>query len=211
MDSGRSFEQTTLIVQAAKDGDADALGRLMRHYQRYVEKIVAIKMGYRREGFQIREDVVQEAFVAAIKGLPKFRHRGEGSFKAWLTRVVHNTVIDHVRKAQAQKNEAHRERAIVYDATSGLTPSRIMDVRSATASQVAVGHELRERMDVALQSLSETDREVVILSRFHRCTFDEIAEQLNLGTASSARAKLSRALARLSEALGTDADDSSRA
>jgi len=51
---------------------------------------------------EIAEDLVQETFLSAFKGIDNFKN--ESQPKTWLFRILNNKIIDHYRKA-ARKNE----------------------------------------------------------------------------------------------------------
>jgi len=47
-------------------------------------------------GQEIAEDIVQESFLAALKGVQRFK--GNSSEKTWLFAILKNKIIDHYRK-----------------------------------------------------------------------------------------------------------------
>lgn len=57
---------------------------------------------YKTSSKEIAEDLVQETFLSAFKGLSDFKN--ESQPKTWLFRILNNKIIDHYRKA-ARKNE----------------------------------------------------------------------------------------------------------
>ena len=81
------------LVRAAIEG-ADGLRDLYRRYMPRVYAYVAYRVGSRQDA----EDVVSETFLRVAKDLRRFRYRGQGSFAAWLFRIVNNLVADQGRK-----------------------------------------------------------------------------------------------------------------
>jgi len=82
------------FVRRAIDGDNEAFTKL---YDLYFDKI------YRYVYFRVRkqteaEDLTQEVFIKALKAIGTYKI-GKTPFAAWLFRIAHNQVIDHVRKA----------------------------------------------------------------------------------------------------------------
>lgn len=73
-----------VLVQRAQRGDQDAFAALVTRHQRYV-----YNLAYRllRDGREA-EDLAQEAFLRAWKGLGTFR--GDAKFTTWLYRIVTN-------------------------------------------------------------------------------------------------------------------------
>lgn len=72
------------LVQQARDGDEAAFEALVRIHQDQVYR-VALRLTGRTQDAQ---DVVQEAFLHAWQGLPRFR--GDAGFGTWLVRIVIN-------------------------------------------------------------------------------------------------------------------------
>ncbi|MFK5920962.1 MAG: sigma-70 family RNA polymerase sigma factor [Verrucomicrobiota bacterium] len=56
---------------------------------------------YRLRDKHMAEDMVQETLLAAWKAYGKFE--GRSSIKTWLTTILHNKIVDFVRKAARQK------------------------------------------------------------------------------------------------------------
>ncbi len=58
-------------------------------YERYVGYLTAVCSRYVVDRAAVK-DILQEAFIKIFKGLDTFDYRGEGSVKAWVTRIVVN-------------------------------------------------------------------------------------------------------------------------
>lgn len=78
------------LVRRFKRGDATAFEML---YTRYRHKVFSVVRHYLRDPDEV-QDVAQEAFVKALRGLPKFRE--ESAFYTWLYRIAVNTVKNHI-------------------------------------------------------------------------------------------------------------------
>ncbi len=79
------------------------------------------------------------------------------------------------------------------DAASSIGVSRLAG-REATPSQHAAGTEFGEQMDATLQKIPERSRELIIRRYYCHMPYDEIAEEMELAGAHSARAMYSRAV-----------------
>ena len=73
-----------VLVEAAQTGDADAINTLVRRYQVRMFNFARTLTG----GDGDAEDLAQETFIRAFRGLGRFR--GESSFKNWLYRIAVN-------------------------------------------------------------------------------------------------------------------------
>ncbi len=81
------------LVRSAQQHDGDAFTQL---YDKYFDKIyryVAFKVGDRVEA----EDMAQQVFLSALQNISSFKWRNI-PFSAWLFRIAHNKVVDHLRK-----------------------------------------------------------------------------------------------------------------
>ena len=82
------------LVESAKMGNADAFAQLIERYQRLcLSKAYSI---LRNHGDA--EDEVQSAWVQAWTHLESYS--GQGSFRAWLSRIVSNLCLMRLRKAR---------------------------------------------------------------------------------------------------------------
>ncbi|UCE84202.1 MAG: sigma-70 family RNA polymerase sigma factor, partial [Deltaproteobacteria bacterium] len=58
---------------------------------------------FRIHDAQVAEDLVQETFLAAIRGKDKFA--GRSSVKTWLFGILKHKIIDHIRKISRERPE----------------------------------------------------------------------------------------------------------
>lgn len=119
-------------------------------------------------GDSAAEDVAQEAFLRAFKGLPQFR--GESNLRTWFFRIL-------VREVQRHKRWQVLRRIWSTDSTSE------MDLPAA--ERPAEDSALRSRIVIALDGLPQRQREAFVLVHLEQFTVKETAEMLgvSLGTA----------------------------
>jgi RNA polymerase sigma factor (sigma-70 family) len=166
-------------VERARDGDPRACELLVERHQR-----AALRIAYAVAGSDA-DDVVQEAFVKALRNLHRFR--SDGQFRPWLLRIVAN-------EASNARRSAGRRRALALR----TTPQS--DVTVGSPEDDAVLAERRGTVVAALATLPERDRLVIAYRWFADLSETEIAAamQCRPGTVKS---RLSRAHARLRAAL----------
>ena len=93
--AGLEIDESLLIEQARRDREAFAI-LYRRHYP-----IIAGYV-YRRVGDRhVTEDLTADVFVAALRYLPKYRHRGV-PMRGWLYRIACNMVNRWVRRQRKQ-------------------------------------------------------------------------------------------------------------
>lgn len=129
------------------------------------------------------QDVAQEAFVRAWRGLPRFR--GDAQLSTWLYRIV-------VRQAAN-----HRRWRGVRERWGGAYPEDAPDPRPEPPGDPG----LRRRIAAALAGLSRGQREAFVLVHLEGLTVNETSEVLGKAP-GTVKSHLHRALARLRQELG---------
>ena len=66
-------------------------------YDRYVGYLTAVCARYIQDDDDVK-DILQEAFIKVFKSMDRFSWRGNGSLKAWLTRIVVNDSLKALRR-----------------------------------------------------------------------------------------------------------------
>lgn len=85
--SRQGSELTELdLLKLVRSGDPSGTRKI---YERYVGYLTAVCSRYVVDKDQVK-DILQEAFIKIFKGLDNFDFRGEGSLKAWASRIVVN-------------------------------------------------------------------------------------------------------------------------
>lgn len=149
-------------VNDARSGDAAAFERLVMQYQVRLVNYAAALVGDAGGG----EDVAQEAFVRAWRGLGGFR--GESSFKTWLYRIAANVARTHLERRGRQAPVFGRS----LDDEAGPTPGAVVAATETDAETVLV---TREAIDRALAELPEELRLALVLRDVEGLDYKEIA------------------------------------
>src|SRR5512133_2168108 len=88
----RGRVEEAALVRAARNGDREAFMQLVRVHQAGVRAFAHGLLGDR----VLAEDIAQEAFLRAWRGLEKFR--GEAAFATWLYAIARRVALDEVRR-----------------------------------------------------------------------------------------------------------------
>ncbi|MBQ7987076.1 MAG: sigma-70 family RNA polymerase sigma factor, partial [Bacteroidaceae bacterium] len=88
------METEQQLLDTIHSGNRAALRRL---YDRYSGYAMAVVLRYIPEREEVR-DVLQDSFVKILTSVGKFDYRGEGSLKSWISRIVSNCAIEHIRE-----------------------------------------------------------------------------------------------------------------
>ena len=163
------------LVQRAQRGDLRAFDLLVLKYQ---GRIAALISRYVSDAGEV-EDVTQEAFIKAYRALGKFR--GDSAFYTWLYRIAANAAKNHlVAKGRRPGADATIEDAEGFDEGGLLS-------ESASPEALAMGKELAEVVESALNELPDELKAALILREFDGLSYDDIADVLGcpVGTVRS--------------------------
>ncbi|MEM9657355.1 MAG: sigma-70 family RNA polymerase sigma factor [Planctomycetota bacterium] len=180
------------MLQVRED-DAEAFEELMLRYQNRLVSLLAHLVGRR----DMAEDLAQDVFLRVYRA--RKRYIPGSKFSTWLFTIAHNVASNALRSLSRRKevNLAARNNGestadpldAAAVASSGLMPTRQMDKL-----------ELREIVKLAVGTLSERQREAVLLNKFEHLSYEEIAEVMQLSP-SAVKSLLSRARGNLREVL----------
>ena len=175
------------IVQIILAGDTDAFNVLVDRYQARAYNLCLRMLG---DG-DAAADVAQDAFISAYRHLPSLR----GEFRPWLMRIVTNACRDALR---SQKRRPTISMDISRDEDEG--PGIQIADDSAGPEEALLQREFQQTIVVALQSIPDDQREVIVLSDIEGRSYQEIADitGINIGTVKS---RLNRARLRMRELL----------
>jgi len=129
------------------------------------------------------EDVTQEVFIKLWQHWQKIDHEKLG---AWLMRVAHNSVIDHVRKQRPQ--QANLDHYAQVEDQVG---------QESDATQLDRQH-FKSQLQVAIKTLEDPFRSIVIMRDIQGMSYEEIQGSLEL-SASQVKVYLHRARRKLRE------------
>jgi RNA polymerase sigma-70 factor (ECF subfamily) len=150
-------------------------------YDRYVEQVW--RMTYRFAGDADRAaDWTQETFIRVYRRLRDFR--GESRLGTWIGAIAVSVSLGGLRS-----NRRHSDRSEPLDAGEKVA-----------APENRHDGDLSERLHRAIEQLAEGYRSVFVLHDVEGYTHEEIGQMLGV-TAGTSKAQLSRARARLRDAL----------
>ena len=147
------------LVQRACAGEEEAYSTLVGRYMRSAY-LVAFSVTRRHED---AEDAAQEAFMVALQRLEECRNPDR--FGGWLMTIVRN------RSRNLLRRESLRETSTLPETASSDHP---------LPDRVTERRELGQQLNEALATLTDVQREVVLLHDLEGWKHREIAEQLGL-------------------------------
>ena len=105
------------------------------------------------------QDVTQEAVLRAYRFFPTFR---AGNARAWLLQIVRNCCYSWLQKQN------------VFEDVNEIEETAL-PVEQSTPESQALANADRERLATALQNLSASFREILVLRELEGCSYREIA------------------------------------
>ena len=173
------------LMAAYVRGDVSAMDALVARYRQPLFAWFLGMTGNRADA----EDLFQECWFRVIRSAEKF---SDISFRAWLWRIARNLTIDLRRK---KKPDTSLDLPLCVDGEGdGTTLGDLIPSETCTPGQSVELEDMRLRVQEAVASLTEGQREVFLMRTEAGLPFNEIARQLDI--------PLNTALGRMHDALG---------
>jgi RNA polymerase sigma-70 factor (ECF subfamily) len=161
-----------------QSGDIAKMGLL---YERYHRQLFRFFYNITRQK-ELSEDLVQNVFVRMLKYNDGFM--GYGEFKTWMYRIARNIVYDHFRKVKNTPSLTD-----VKDYETSIAGEQFTDAQLEKEQELKL-------LEAAMEKLSTENRELLILCRFEKLKYHEIAKILNT-TEGAIKVRIHRALNQL--------------
>jgi len=193
-------EKTRELLDHAREGDADAVNRLLQRHRDALRRMVDLRMDRALERRVDASDVVQDVLMEANRRLEDYLQDASMPFHLWLRQLAKDRIIDlHRRHRVAAKRSLDREQRLEpaprLDQSTLDLAAQLCD-REMTPAEAATWRELERRFQAAVEQLEEKDREVVLMRHFEQLSNSEVAHALNL-TEPAAGMRYLRAMRRL--------------
>lgn len=168
------------LMFRVKEGNLDQMGLLFDRHHRSLYGFFYYQTGLKEES----DDLVQTVFMNMIRSRATFT--GSHKFETWMYTIARNALKDHYRK--------NKKSAAFVDAEQ--VEDQLQD--AATADDKIHKREEERLLKKALELLNETDRELIILSRYKEMKYQEIGALLNLSE-GAIKVRIHRAVKQLRE------------
>ena len=165
------------LVLRAQQGDVPAFEELIERYHGKIYGLTYNMTSNREDA----EDLTQEVFIKAFEALPRFK--GKSSFYTWVYRIAINKTINYRKKRNRKRalsldqfDQEIKTDEIYHDFTAKGSPLRNISLS-----------ELQQKLNEALQLLSEKHRTVVVMHDMQGIPHEEIAKVVgaSVGTVRS--------------------------
>ena len=112
-------QQTADWIDAARRGDAAALGQALEPFREYLTLMASRGIGPGLATKAGASDLVQETFLAAQRGIEGFRGSTQSEWRAWLEAILTNQLAN-LRRSYLDTQKRRTERALSPGELGGL-------------------------------------------------------------------------------------------
>ncbi len=165
------------LVRAARDGDLRAYDQLVQRYQERIYHTIY----HMTSNHEDANDLAQDTFIKAHSALKNFK--GDSSFYTWVYRIAVNKTINFLKQRKNRRSMSLDD----LDFNVENDPDLVALVSHKTPRRDIALAELQEKLNAALQKLSDVHRLVVTLHDVQDLSHEEIADimECNVGTVRS--------------------------
>lgn len=191
------------LTERAAGGDREALETLLTMYLPSLRAFIRTRLGRVIRERESSSDLAQSVCREVLEQADTFRYASEGAFKRWLFKMALRKLSRRQDFLLAEKRDVLREVASPNKEAQLLEAYRTF----STPSRGAAAAEEIEKIEAALDTLSEEHRSVIVLAHVMGLSRAEIGEELGKSDAA-VRMLLHRALAQLAPRLRRPSSDS---
>lgn len=183
-------ESTITLVQRARQGDDAALNDLCARYLPRLERWARGRLPAWARGTTDTQDLAQLTITQVARHVKDFEPRHEGAFQAYVRTALLNQIRSQIRAAARKAPPDALENDYASPEPSPL--------------EQAIGQDLLDRYDAALERLKPSDREAIVARVEMGLNWTEAAVALDKNSPGAAQMAVSRALVRLAKEMSLD-------
>lgn len=200
-------DKTLDLLEGIREGNGEAVNRLMDRHRPAIRRLIQMRLDKALARRVDASDVAQDVLFEASRRMDDYIQNPSMPFHLWLRQLARDRIIDmHRRHRGAQRRSVDREQHVTSlggDDRSAADLAGFLKDAELTPAAATLRREMEDRFLLALNELSDDDRELIMMRHFEHLGNSEVAEALGL-SAPAAGMRYLRAIRRLREALGTD-------
>jgi RNA polymerase sigma-70 factor (ECF subfamily) len=176
------------LLEQARHGDQDALGRLLEAQRSALHRLAQRQLEGRLAARVDASDIIQQTFLEAHRSFAQFAGLDVREWVAWLEGILDHKIAGAIRDhALLQKRNLRRERSLDDSQGGGGGPlKQELDAGLSSPSQKAIRGEEALRLTQALTALPDDQREAVRLRHLEGWALADIAQHLGRTPAATA-------------------------
>lgn len=185
-------------IHAAVAGDPQALNTVFERSMTPLVAFIRARLGTKLAARESAADLAQSVYREVLEDFDAIEYRGEAAFRGWLFKQAVRKILDRNRYHHRGCRDIGRE----------VTPAGAENVGAlvdcyatlGTPSRFVAAREELDRFEIAIESLTENQRNAVTMSRLLELESGEIAELMKCSE-SAVRGLVARGLATLAAKL----------
>ncbi len=181
------------LVEGVRNGDAASCNTLVTTYWSDLSFLARRMIGSSDEA----NDIVQDAFINAIKHIATFESRG--NLRAWLRKIVTNQALMALRKKKSLKEESLDDMMLEFD-EDGHRVNHVTE-QPASLDVLEQSEQAREQVRLAIDKLPDNYRVTLLLRDIEGYSTREVADITDT-TEKNVKVRLHRARLALRNQLG---------
>lgn len=185
------------LVRHYLAGDKRAFDVLIRRYQ---DRIFNFSLRFTANPSDA-EDIVQETFLKAYRGIDRFR--GDAKFSTWLFQIAKNLCINKFHRGRRRME--HRQVSI-HESEQDDRPLLQLESDAASPQDMAISAETQSQLEAAIAELDPHYRAALILRDVEDLDYAEIAGILDVPV-GTVKSRIHRARTELQKKLQTLLED----
>jgi RNA polymerase sigma-70 factor (ECF subfamily) len=172
-----------LLMIEFQQGGRAAFENLMRKYYKRVFNFIYRLTGSR----ELAEDLSQDVFLKVYQAADQYRPRSK--FQTWLYTIAKNSTLNELRRLKRPVIPFETE---AFSEKGERLQGQVADPAAENSLEELLVQERIKSVQVAIGRLPENQRMAVVLYRYERMNYDEIAQTLGMSV-SAVKSLLSRA------------------
>ncbi len=153
-----------VLVDLYAQGNNSAFDVLLKRYQKSIHSYIF----YIVRNNDLTEDIFQETFLKVIMTIKQGRYVDNGKFKAWITRIAHNLIIDNFRQERNENTISNDEVEVDL-----LNDMKLCD---SNVEEHMVQEQVYSDVKKLVKHLPDNQREVLEMRYYQDMSFKEIAD-----------------------------------
>ena len=186
-----------LLVDRFKNGDHSAFDEMVTRYWSRIYSMVNQLL----RNTQDAEEVTQDAFIRAHRGLVNFR--GDSAFSTWLYQIATNLARNRYWYWWRRK----RDKSVSFYQPIGpdvdMTLADVIPAQLEAPDDITITQEFVDRIADGMEKIGAKHREILVLRNIKNLSYEEIAAVLNISI-GTVKSRIARARESLRAKLGED-------
>lgn len=183
-------EEEKLLLDRCRQGDRESFAQLMRLHEKQIYNFTYRMLGSEEEA----EDLTQDIFVAAFRGIRGFR--GEAKFSTWLYRIALNQTRNRIKYLSRRNFFAKQTRRLDSREYAPLDNPEFLADSGPSPEQWTLTKDLATQVQECLNQMPLQARQILILRDVQGFSYEELSEMLSLNP-GTVKSRLHRARATL--------------